>query len=52
MKHAVYAMDTYAAGGDTYDYLRRSLATFREMERRLNEHPHWADLHFRSDTGH
>ena len=40
----------YAAGGDTYAYLKRSLATFREMEDRLNEHPHWADLHFKSDT--
>jgi sugar phosphate isomerase/epimerase len=31
-------------GGDAYSKLRRSLEAFRDMERRLEAHPHWADL--------
>ena len=34
----------YSVGGDVYTKLKRSLATFRDMERRLDEHPHWARL--------
>ena len=34
----------YAVGGDVYTKLRRSLATLRDMERRLKAHPHWAHL--------
>ena len=34
----------YSIGGDVYTKLKRSLATFRDMERRLEEHPHWARL--------
>ncbi|MDQ1257011.1 MAG: hypothetical protein QG656_1612 [Candidatus Hydrogenedentes bacterium] len=36
----------YSIGGDAYAYLKRSLATFREMEDRLERHPGWADLDF------
>lgn len=34
----------FAVGGDVYARLRRSLAAFRDMERRLAEHPEWARL--------
>ncbi len=34
----------YSAGGDAYTKLQRSLAAFRDMERRLREHPEWARL--------
>ena len=34
----------YSVGGDVYAKLRRSLAAFRDIERRLNEHPRWAAL--------
>ena len=36
----------YAIGGDAYSYLKRSLAAFRDMERRLDAHPNWAKLRF------
>jgi hypothetical protein len=29
---------------NAYSKLRRSLEAFRDMERRLEAHPHWADL--------
>ncbi len=38
----------YSVGGDTYQYLKRSLATFRAMETRLDEHGNWADLDFQT----
>lgn len=31
-------------GGDAYCKLSRSLKAFRDMERRLEAHPHWANL--------
>ncbi len=34
----------FAAGGDVYHKLRRSLAALRDMERRLAAHPGWARL--------
>jgi sugar phosphate isomerase/epimerase len=34
----------YSVGGDVYTKLKRSLATLRDMERRLTEHPHWPRL--------
>ncbi len=36
----------YGIGGDAYAKLRRSIAAFRDMERRLDQHPSWADLRF------
>ncbi len=38
----------YGDGGDAYVKLERTLRAFRSMERRLDEHPHWARL--RSDA--
>jgi sugar phosphate isomerase/epimerase len=32
----------YSVGGDAYVKLKRSLAAFRDMERRLEKHPNWA----------
>lgn len=34
----------YSVAGDVYAKLRRSLAALRDIERRLDEHPTWADL--------
>lgn len=34
----------YSIGGDVYSFLKRSLAAFRDIERRLAAHPHWANL--------
>lgn len=34
----------YGVGGDVYHNLRRSLASLRDMERRLATHPHWGVL--------
>jgi hypothetical protein len=34
----------YSIGGDPYPRLKRSIDVFRDMERRLDEHPHWAQL--------
>jgi hypothetical protein len=34
----------YSIGGDVYAKLRRSLGALREMEQRLDRHPHWANL--------
>ena len=34
----------YSVGGDVYTKLKRSVATFRDMERRVAEHPSWARL--------
>jgi sugar phosphate isomerase/epimerase len=34
----------YGIGGDVYANLRRSLQAFRDMERRLQQHPQWAVL--------
>ncbi len=34
----------YAIGGDPYPKLKRSIEVFRDMERRLDQHPHWAEL--------
>jgi sugar phosphate isomerase/epimerase len=34
----------YGVGGDAYGHFRRSLAALRDMERRLDSHPHWARL--------
>lgn len=36
----------YGVGGDVYGKLRRSLAAFRDMERRLQAHPSWAEIRF------
>jgi sugar phosphate isomerase/epimerase len=33
----------YSTGGDAYAKLKRSLAAFRDMEARLERHPHWAE---------
>ncbi len=34
----------WSEGGDAYLKLSRSLRAFRDMERRLKAHPHWAEL--------
>jgi len=34
----------YSVGGDVYDKLERSLATFRMLEHRLERYPHWGEL--------
>jgi sugar phosphate isomerase/epimerase len=34
----------YSLAGDPYANFRRSLAALRDIERRLDEHPHWAEL--------
>jgi sugar phosphate isomerase/epimerase len=34
----------WSEGGDAYSKLKRSLQAFRDMERRLEAHPHWAEL--------
>lgn len=34
----------FAIGGDVYTQLRRNIRTFRDMERRLDEHPDWAEI--------
>ncbi|HWG85369.1 MAG TPA: TIM barrel protein [Deinococcales bacterium] len=34
----------FSMGGDAYANLRRSLAALRDMEARLDAHPHWARL--------
>jgi sugar phosphate isomerase/epimerase len=34
----------YSVGGDVYTILRRSLMALRDMERRLEAHPSWANL--------
>jgi sugar phosphate isomerase/epimerase len=34
----------WSEGGDAYSKLSRSLKAFRDMERRLEAHPHWAEL--------
>jgi sugar phosphate isomerase/epimerase len=34
----------YSAGGDAYAKARRNLAAFRDIERRIEAHPHWAEL--------
>jgi sugar phosphate isomerase/epimerase len=34
----------YAVQGDPYANFRRSLAALRDIERRLDAHPHWGDL--------
>jgi sugar phosphate isomerase/epimerase len=34
----------WSEGGDAYSKLSRSLRAFRDMERRLEAHPHWAEL--------
>lgn len=34
----------YSIGGDAYTFLKRSLAAFRDIERRLDAHPNWATL--------
>lgn len=36
----------YSVGGDVYGKLKRTLAAFRDMERRLEQHPNWAQLRF------
>lgn len=36
----------FSVGGDVYGKLKRSLAAFRDMERRLEKHPEWAQLRF------
>lgn len=36
----------YSVGGDVYSNLKRSLVAFRDMERRLERHPDWAQLRF------
>jgi len=34
----------YSIGGDVYEYLRRSLVLFRNMEDRLERHPDWNQI--------
>ena len=34
----------YGLGGDAYGNLKRSLTAFRDMEKRLEAHPHWGEL--------
>jgi sugar phosphate isomerase/epimerase len=34
----------YSVGGDVYEYLRRSLALFRDMEDRFERHPNWGQI--------
>jgi sugar phosphate isomerase/epimerase len=34
----------YSAGGDAYAKFRRSLTGLRDIERRIEAHPRWADL--------
>lgn len=34
----------YSIGGDVYANLRQSLSAFRDMERRLDSHSHWAQM--------
>jgi sugar phosphate isomerase/epimerase len=34
----------WSEGGDAYSKLSRSLKAFRDMEQRLEAHPHWAEL--------
>lgn len=34
----------WSEGGDAYSKLGRSLKALRDMDRRLDEHPHWAEL--------
>ena len=34
----------YGVGGDAYEHFRRSITALRDMERRLDSHPHWARL--------
>jgi len=34
----------YSIGGDVYEYLRRSLALFHDMEDRLEKHPNWGQI--------
>jgi sugar phosphate isomerase/epimerase len=34
----------YGIGGDVYTMLRRSLGAFRDIERRVQEHPEWGKL--------
>jgi len=34
----------FSMGGDVYAKLKRSLAAFRDMERRLAQHPNWAQM--------
>jgi len=34
----------YSVGGDVYANLKRSMVAFRDMERRLERHPAWAEL--------
>jgi sugar phosphate isomerase/epimerase len=34
----------WSEGGDAYSKLSRSLKALRDMDRRLDEHPHWAEL--------
>jgi sugar phosphate isomerase/epimerase len=36
----------WSEGGDAYSKLSRSLKALRDMDRRLDEHPHWAELHW------
>lgn len=36
----------YSVGGDVYANLRRSLTALEDMERRVEEHPSWADVRF------
>jgi sugar phosphate isomerase/epimerase len=34
----------YSVSGDVYSKLQRSLAAYRDMRRRLKEHPHWSRM--------
>lgn len=34
----------YSAAGDAYAKFRRSLAAMRDIERRVEQHPHWGEL--------
>ena len=44
--HGMVGLQGYSVGGDVYTKLKRSLAVFRDMERRLDAHPAWANLRF------
>lgn len=42
--NGMIGLQGYSVGGDVYSKLRRSIGTFRDMERRLERHPEWARL--------
>jgi hypothetical protein len=37
----------FSVGGDVYTKLKRSITAFRDIERRLDAHPEWAQLRWK-----